>query len=831
MIKQQVPISGKSFFTADYFKAHNQDILLTLINEEEAIKAYKQVLFFSSGVEVFYFPSFDTVPYDRVSPNHSILSERANVLSRLAVTKAKKIVITNATNLLVKLPPISIFAETILRLHKNMKFTSEQLSSFLVKNGFNRSASAVDSGEFAIRGEIVDIVLSEEDAYRVNFSWDYIESIKKYDIDSQISHSPQEELIINSINEIILNNETINNFKINYLQNFGVNRITSPLYSAIIEGRKFPGYEHLLPLFYTKLNMLTDYLTDPIIIYDSLSIQSIYEYESTYKDFYQSRIQSNKLNSNSFYPALPPEKICFNSDVIKNLLKRENNIFIEPNSNIIPRLEDITKLLELIANNENKIIIIFCHSRSGLERLKNIMQHYKYKYLEIEKLEAAKNGMINLAQVSLTKGFYTNEYLCLSERDVFGEKFSNSSTQTSKRRLKNILTELDNLSEGDLVVHQDHGIGKFITAEVIEVSGKPHDCLKILYAGNDKLYIPVENIESIKKYGTDEAELDKLGGTSWQKRKARVKNRITEIATQLLQITARRKIAEIEPLEFDLTEYDKFCARFNYTETNDQIKAIDEIKEDLTSGILMDRLICGDVGFGKTEVAMRATYMIAKSNQILPPQVAIISPTTILCKQHYSRFLERFSNLGLNIVQLSRLVKTSDAKKIREQIKNGTANIIIGTHALLAKNIEFNNLKLLIIDEEQHFGVSQKERLKELKSDIHILSLSATPIPRTLQMSLVGLKDLSLIATPPVDRLAVHTTVMPFDSLIIRDALLKEHFRGGRSFYVAPRIKDIAEIEDVLKTIVPELKVKVAHGQMPPALVDEIMKEFYVPTV
>lgn len=272
--------------------------------------------------------------------------------------------------------------------------------------------------------------------------------------------------------------------------------------------------------------------------------------------------------------------------------------------------------------------------------------------------------------------------------------------------------------------------------------------------------------------------------------------------------------------------YDKFCAKFRYTETEDQLRSIDDIKHDLASTELMDRLICGDVGFGKTEVAMRAAFMVAASTSE-PAQIAIIAPTTILCKQHYLSFLDRFEGFGFNIVQLSRLVKKSDVNSIKSQIQSGKANIIIGTHALLAKNIEFSNLKLLIIDEEQHFGVGQKERLKQLKSEVHVLSLSATPIPRTLQMSLTGLKELSLIATPPLDRLAVRTTVMPFDAVILRDALLREHFRGGKSFYVCPRIKDIHEIEKKLQEIVPELKYKVAHGQMPPTQVEDVMNDFY----
>ncbi len=389
------------------------------------------------------------------------------------------------------------------------------------------------------------------------------------------------------------------------------------------------------------------------------------------------------------------------------------------------------------------------------------------------------------------------------------------------------MLELDNLAEGEFAVHKDHGIGRFLRLEALEIKGKLHDFLKTLYAGNDKLYIPVENIEVIKKYGNDNAELDKLGSVSWQRSKAKLKNRIKKIALHLIQIAAKRKLNSSAPVEFDLEEYDNFCANFPFSETEDQLTAINDIKEDLRNSMLMDRLICGDVGFGKTEVVMRVVFMVAKSLNEHLPQVAVVVPTTILCSQHFSRFIERFKGFGLNIKQLSSVVSSKEAKIIRSEFESGKINIIIGTHSLLHKNIKFFNLKLLIIDEEQHFGIGQKEFLKSLKSSSHVLAMSATLIPRTLQMSMTGLKELSIIATPPLNRLEVRTSVMPFDPVIIRDALLREHFRGGRSFYVVPRIKDIEDIEKQLKQILPELSYKIAHGKMTPSKIDKVMSEFY----
>lgn len=829
---------AKSFFASQYFLNHaHNNIILTFSNEEEAVKAYYEILFFTKNV--LYFPSFDTIPYDRISVNQNILSERAAILTELASNPcAKNIIITNAINLIAKIPNPSVFSKALLKLSKGTKFSTNELLKFLIENGFSKSPTAIDTGEFAVRGEIIDIVLPKSKAYRINFAWGAIESIKKYDVDTQISKENCDELVLSPASEVILTPDTINNFKNSYLTNFGVNYTKTPLYESILDGRKFASYDNLLPLFYNELSTITDYLSNPVIIYDNLSLQAIIEYENSYNDFYTFRINSNKISVNSFYPALPPKEFCISSDEIKKTLNDPHNVLLnapilneEQSNSYYPLAQnnqlksDIKGYFDLIVNNPKKISIIFYQSKSNLEKLKSIAHNYNHRYIEIDNIQSARIGLINLASAPFNKGFFTNQYIFISEQDLFGEKQTNSSSQSSKRRLKNILTELDNLEEGELIVHKDHGIGKFITVETINVAGNLHDCLKILYADNDRLYIPVENIDSIKKYGNFEAELDKLGGASWQRRRSKLKNRISEIAEQLLQIAAERKLALTNPIEFESHGYDKFCSRFNYSETDDQLRAIEDVKNDLISGNLMDRLICGDVGFGKTEVAMRAAYMVS-ANIHEKSQIAIIVPTTILCKQHYSRFVERFEGFGLNILQLSRLVKASKVQTIKDQIKNGNANIIVGTHALLAKDIEFNNLKLLIIDEEQHFGVSQKERLKSLKSEVHVLSLSATPIPRTLQMSMVGLKELSLIATPPIDRLTVRTTVMPFDDIIIRDALLKEHFRGGQSFYVCPRIKDILEIEKKLQKIVPELKYKIAHGQMPPATVDEVMSEF-----
>ncbi|MGD9863836.1 MAG: transcription-repair coupling factor, partial [Pseudodonghicola sp.] len=422
---------------------------------------------------------------------------------------------------------------------------------------------------------------------------------------------------------------------------------------------------------------------------------------------------------------------------------------------------------------------------------------------------------------ALENGFETPDLTVIAEQDVLGDRLIRAPKK--RRKAENFLTEAQSLSPGDLVVHVDHGIGRYQGMEVITAAGAAHECLLLEYAEGARLYLPVENIELLSKYGHDEGLLDRLGGGAWQAKKARLKERIREMADRLIRVAAERALRHAPVLEPEHHAWESFCARFPYQETDDQMRAIADVLQDLGSGNPMDRLICGDVGFGKTEVAMRAAFAAAMSGV----QVAVIAPTTLLARQHYASFAERFRGFPLAVRQLSRFVSSAEAAKTREGLARGTVDIVVGTHALLAKGIRFQNLGLLIIDEEQHFGVGHKERLKQLRSDIHVLTLTATPIPRTLQLSLSGVRDLSIIGTPPVDRLAIRTYVSEFDAVTVREALLREHYRGGQSFYVVPRITDLAEIEEFLRTQVPEVTFITAHGQMAAGELDDRMNAFY----
>jgi transcription-repair coupling factor (superfamily II helicase) len=430
---------------------------------------------------------------------------------------------------------------------------------------------------------------------------------------------------------------------------------------------------------------------------------------------------------------------------------------------------------------------------------------------------------LTLFVLPLEEGFTTTDFTIISEQDIFGDRFIR--TVKKKKNAENLFAEAASIKIGEAVVHELHGIGKFMGLETVTVNNISHDMAKLIYDGGDRLFVPVENLDVISRYGDadENLRLDKLGGVAWQERKSKLKERIRLAASALLQIAAQRALKTAPKFEPDSVLFEEFVSRFPYTETDDQLRAIEEVLSDLASGKPMDRLICGDVGFGKTEVALRAAFVVASCGL----QVAIICPTTLLARQHYANFVKRFDGLPLRVAQLSRMVNAADAKRVKAGLENGDVDVVIGTHALLSEDIRFKNLGLVTIDEEQHFGVAQKERLKKLRAEVHVLALSATPIPRSLQMALSGVRELSLIATPPVDRLAVRTFVAPFDELVIREAILRERNRGGRVFYVAPRISDLEEIYPKLQKLVPEAKFKIAHGKLTPTELDKTMNQFF----
>ncbi|MDX1949817.1 MAG: transcription-repair coupling factor [Rickettsiales bacterium] len=891
-----LPSGSEAVLIAKLLHKYQKPIVHICKNDAYLEKTESLLKFLIKDIEIFELPAWDTNPYDKISPNSEISSIRLKTLATVAEKglKPKQTILTTANAFIQKLVPAEIIKNACLSVKKGDVIKRDKLTKFLVDNSYINVASASDHGEFSVRGSIIDIFPpSYENGFRLDFFGDELESIKKYDPLTQITISSCDNFELIPASEVLLQEKFINNFKRNFIDNFKIESAQkSPLFEAISEGRKYSGMENYLPLFYDNLATIFDYCDDAIFTFENDFENVFLDRKSQIKDAFEARQIYSKSGKYSDIETtiLPPESLYLTGD-ISNLHKNkttiyfsslnpeneENNYNFKPvknyfseakiyNKTAINLLQD--ELAENFLNKQNKKkTIIGCVSEGSKNRLKAMLEENEIQSISVENFEQEQalitKNKIALAIINIDNGFETDEIKIISEADLLGERIYRKPRNRGKKA-EDFIKEAATLNSGELVVHKEHGIGKFIGLETISVKNILHDFILLEYRDGDKFYVPVENVEMISRFGSDaeNVELDKLGSLQWQERTARVKNRILKIATDLLEIAAKRELEETISVDWQTPLYQEFSSRFPYTETDDQLSAIEDVMNDISSGKPMDRLICGDVGFGKTEVAIRAAFAIAQKNYFNNPvianesdlaqvkqsseiasvaqdklslprnddfinQVAVIAPTTLLCRQHYNNFVERFSHTGIRIKQLSRMVTTSEAKKIREAIKNGEVDIVIGTHALLAEKLEFKNLSLLIIDEEQRFGVSQKERLKKFRGDTHVLTLTATPIPRTLQLSLAGIRDLSLITTPPVDRLAVRTFVMPYDEITIREAILKEHYRAGKSYFVVPRIKDLEELEPKLKALIPEVKIVSAHGRMKPDELDTIMTDFY----
>ena len=810
----------------------------------------KSLWFFSPNIPILDFPSWDCLPYDRVSPNADVSSARMATLAALSSGFEAPIVLLTTLNAITQyIPNRTIVSNNSFVAIVGRTINVKELRAYFSKMGFVQTPTVTEPGDYAIRGGIIDVFPpGESGPVRMDLFGDELESARRFDPVTQRTVENLDRIEFAPVSEVILDDVSINRFRNNYRKEFGSAGLDDPLYEAISAGRKHQGYEHWAPYFHDGMETIFDHLPNAVIFMDE-NIERIHTSRwDGINDQYEARLEAlnSKNRLETVYKPIKPELFYVSPDDLFDLLNnREQRKFIVlpqptgPNSldmrarigrNFAPeRQNEELGLFEefakhIIEKRKTTSVIIASMSLGARERLYGLLQDQGLSGMVNIKTWKDINqaiGSISLAVWHLEHGFEAPGLTIISEQDVLGELIIRKTNK--KRRAKDFLTEASSLSVGDLVVHVDHGVGRYRGLETVKAAGAPHDCLLLEYANNDRLYLPVENVELLSRYGHETGLLDRLGGSAWQAKKAKLKERIREMADKLLRIAAERSLRKSEILEVSPDKWNAFCARFPYVETDDQLNAIEDVVSDMSSGNPMDRLICGDVGFGKTEVALRAAFIAASAGT----QVAIIAPTTLLARQHFKSFEERFRGTGIRVKQLSRFVTTSQMKKNREALRDGAVEIIIGTHALLAKDIKFANLGLLIIDEEQKFGVGHKERLKQLRSDIHVLTLTATPIPRTLQLSLSGVRELSVIGTPPIDRLAIRTYVSEFDTVTLREALLREHYRGGQSFFVVPRISDLPEIEAFIEEQVPEINHVVAHGQMPAGELDERMNAFY----
>ena len=813
------------------------------------------IRFFAPDIEMMMFPAWDCMPYDRVSPHPTIVAGRMATLSRLAAASTEPpkptVVIATVNAALQRVPGRPQVEAGSMPLAGGNRIDMDRIVHWLENHGFFRSSTVREAGEYAVRGGILDIFpAGQRSPLRLDFFGDTLESIRRFDPETQRTTGQQPRLDLVATSELVLDEAAISRFRSGYVELFGAADRSDLLYQGVSEGRRIAGVEHWLPLFGASMETFFDYLGDAALVCDHLVDEAAADRLAEIEDHYQAR--SEALASTGAeqipYKPLAPAYLYLPAEEWRGRLEGLAHTTLSPFVTAEPGVIDLggrrgrsfaaerstegTNVFDALVSHATALadagraVIVACWSDASRDRMAQVLADHGLAKIRIAanwlELSALPRGVVGLTSLPLEAGFESSDIALISEQDVLGDRLVRPRR---KAKGSEYLREVASLNAGDLVVHVDHGIGRFAGLATIDAAGAPHECLELEYAGGDRLYLPVENIDLLSRYGSEnaEAQLDRLGGVAWQSRRARMKKRIRDMADQLIKIAAARMLRRAPIMAPPDGLYDEFAARFPFDETDDQQSAIEAVLGDLQAGQPMDRLICGDVGFGKTEVALRAAFVTAMSGH----QVAVVVPTTLLARQHVKTFVDRFAQLPVRIGHASRLVPSKEIEAVKSGIADGSMDIVIGTHALIGKDIKFKDLGLLIVDEEQHFGVKHKERLKELRAGVHVLTLSATPIPRTLQLALTGVRELSMITTPPVDRLAVRTFVSPYDPLVVREALLRERYRGGQSFYVCPRISDLAEAGAFLKEHVPELKVATAHGQMPPGQLDDIMSAFY----
>lgn len=866
------------------FLNNNRDAIIVCSSIKEAEHTYKIAKNLFNIKHAYFFPDFDQEPYSTAKIPEFITSNRVNTLYNLIKNKQeKKLVITSYLGVLHKTVDKSYLKTKTLPLKEKQNISISKVVDFLVNNGYERVNTVANKSDFAVRGDILDVYPSfidvndiaicgnkaskNEDgesadnqmAYRISFFDDEIESIKVFDVNNQRTMGNTEEIELKIPSEIVATPENIKNFKYEYQVRFG-NFEKNDINFLSASNNLLPhGEASYLPIIIPNTNFIYSYLENPLFI-----ILESQEYVNGIKDIFTNIINNYKEEyelrkdvdvQNNKYHVLPAHDLLMNDEDIVKIINDNSYVVVTKNKNIdenkyiiggvnatMPHILSLnTQLPEhLFKNNDNinkkcdtlsdylkeqngKTVVLNIMNEALLKLIKQNFAKFGLKHSDTHNINDIHVGKINITNFyGLTNGFATENSIVICENDIVKV---NKAERKRKQIAKNPFRSIASLKQGDFVAHIKHGVGKFVGLVTLSVANVVRDFLQIEYKDKDKLYVPVENVDLLGKYGAgdSEATLDKLGNSAWERKQERVKEKLKDIAYDLVKLSASRLVKKGIKINVESDEYTDFSMKFPYVETDDQLSAIKDIEDDFKAEKVMDRLVCGDVGFGKTEIAMRAAFLVANSGY----QVAIIAPTTLLCRQHYYNFVERFKDFPeVKIAQLSRFVNTSSKKEIKEQLQEGGVNIIIGTHALLSKDVKFKNLGLLIVDEEQNFGVVHKEKIKALKENVHVLTLTATPIPRTLQLSLNQIKDLSIIATPPTNKLAIHTYITPFDPVVIKGAIEKEVKRKGQVFFVTPYIKDLEGLQGILSSLLPDLRILIINGSMKPQEIEQGMEKF-----
>ncbi len=818
-------------------------LTILICNDTASALRYEQELkFFAGSLEVLHFPDWETLPYDTFSPHQDIISDRLNTLYRLSQLKTG-ILVVPISSLMHRLLPSQYLQAHSLVIKVSQQFDIEAMRLQLEANGYRCVNTVYEHGEFALRGAIMDIFpMGSRHPFRIDLLDDEVDTLRIFDAETQRTVEQVAEISLLPGKEFPLDEAGIRRFRNQWHEQFDVDHRRCPIYQDVSEGIAPAGIEYYLPLFFDSTSTLFDYL--PV---DSLVI-SLEGLEAAADQFWRDvhhRFEDRNIDPQR--PLLKPQqlftpteqvfgeikgypRIVLHQDVLEEKAGQQNfDCAPPPFLAIDNHTEQPLAAVEKLITESSKRILFCAESAGRRESLLDMLLRHGIKPKTVENWQAFTNGDESLAITiaPLEAGLNLHNILVIAEPQLFGQRVM----QTRRRRKSQdnsdaVIKNLTELRIGAPVVHMDHGVGRYRGLQSIGIDGEDTEFLTLEYADGAKLYVPVSSLHLISRYsGADEdlAPLHRLGSDQWSKAKRKAAEKIRDVAAELLDIYARRAARPGQKLAHPGKAYEAFAAGFPFEETPDQETAIAAVLEDMQNGTATDRLVCGDVGFGKTEVAMRAAFIAVHNNK----QVALLVPTTLLAQQHFESFKDRFADWPVTIEVLSRFRSAKEQESILQNVKNGKVDILIGTHKLLQKDVKYSDLGLLIIDEEHRFGVRQKEQLKSLRAEVDILTLTATPIPRTLNMAMSGMRDLSIIATPPARRLSVKTFVRQKDKGTIKEAILREILRGGQVYYLHNEVKTIEQTARELKELIPELRIGVGHGQMPERQLEQVMSDFY----
>jgi transcription-repair coupling factor (superfamily II helicase) len=816
--------------------------LLLTADSQSAERLQEELSFFAPDLPVLHFPDWETLPYDLFSPHQDIISQRIAALYRLPELKHGVLVVP-ITTALHRLAPKRFLLGSSLVMQVGQQLDVNQMRGNLEAAGYRCVDTVYEHGEFAVRGALIDLFpMGSSQPYRIDLFDDEIETLRTFDPENQRSIDKVESIKLLPAREFPLEKKAVTDFRGRFRERFDVDFRRCPIYQDLSTGITPAGIEYYLPLFFEETATLFDYLPADTQVFSLPGIEKAAE--QFWVDA-RSRYEDRRVDPER--PLLPPADIFLPVEDCFARLKNWPRVVVSQddieegvgrlrfNAKPLPDLaiqakagEPLAALRRFIEEYPGRVL--FCAESAGRrEVLLELLARLKLKPNEFESWPAftASKQRLGICIAPLDDGLLLEDLALVAESPLFGQRvMQRRRREKSRDGGDNVIKNLTELREGAPVVHIDHGVGRYLGLVTMEFDGQAAEFLALMYAEEAKLYVPVASLHLIARYtGSDDAlaPLHRLGSEIWQKAKRKAAEQVRDVAAELLDIYARRAAREGYAFADPKADYATFSAGFPFEETPDQQAAIDAVHDDMLAPKPMDRLVCGDVGFGKTEVAMRAAFIAVHGGK----QVAVLVPTTLLAQQHYNSFRDRFADWPVKVEVMSRFKSAKEVSEAVQQLAEGKVDIVIGTHKLLQEDVKFSNLGLVIIDEEHRFGVRQKEQLKALRSEVDILTLTATPIPRTLNMAVAGMRDLSIIATPPARRLSVRTFVMEQNNPTIKEALLRELLRGGQVYYLHNDVKTIEKCAADLAELVPEARIGIGHGQMRERELEQVMGDFY----